>query len=178
MVDEALAQRLKDVALLEGEFTLRSGRTSRYYFDKYRFETDPELLRAVAVELAGMVPEGTDRLAGAALGGIPLATATALQTGLPFVIVRKQSKGYGTANLIEGVMEPGENVVLLEDVATTAGAALQAVEALRAAGAARVSVVLVLDREEGAAEAFAEAEVPFQALFTSSSLGIGEPSDD
>ena len=174
MANAELGRQLKEVALLEGDFTLRSGRRSRYYLDKYRFETHPGLLRRVAKELAGMLPEGTDRLAGAALGGVPLATAVALETDLPFVIVRKESKGYGTANRIEGVMEPGENVVLLEDVATTAGAALHAVEALREAGAGSVSVLLVLDRQEGAAEAFAAAGVPFRALFTSESLGIGE----
>ncbi|NLW50085.1 MAG: orotate phosphoribosyltransferase [Candidatus Brocadiaceae bacterium] len=169
---KTLARQLKNVALLTGTFTLRSGRTSHYYFDKYRFETHPGLLRAVARELAAMLPEGVQRLAGAELGGVPLATALALQTDLPFVIVRKASKGYGTDRRIEGPMEAGERVVLVEDVATTAGAALDAVEALRAAGAGEVSVLLVLDRQEGAAEAFAAAGVPCRALFTSESLGI------
>lgn len=170
-----LARELKKVALLEGDFTLRSGRKSRYYFDKYRFETNPGLLRSVARELAAALPAGVGRLAGAELGGVPLATAVALETGLPFVIVRKESKGYGTEKRIEGEMLPGEHVALLEDVATTAGAALKAVEALREAGAGKVSVLLVLDRQEGAAEAFAEAGVPFHALFTARSLGIELP---
>jgi orotate phosphoribosyltransferase len=169
-----LASRLKEVALLEGEFTLRSGRTSSYYFDKYRFETHPELLREVARELAAMLPEETDRLAGAELGGVPLATALALETGLPFVIVRKEAKGHGTGRRIEGVLEEGDRVVLVEDVATTAGAALKAVEGLREAGAGEVSVLLVLDRQEGAAEAFGEAGVEYRPLFTSESLGIRE----
>jgi len=174
MCRQELARQLKEVALLEGEFTLRSGRTSHYYFDKYRFETHPGLLRGVARELAAMLPEGAQRLAGAELGGVPLATAVALETGLPFVIVRKAAKGYGTDRRIEGLMDPGEHVVLLEDVATTAGAALQAVQALRDAGAGRVTVLLVLDRQEGAEEAFRQADVPCRALFTSESLGIGE----
>ncbi|KPK64623.1 MAG: hypothetical protein AMK73_04600 [Planctomycetes bacterium SM23_32] len=174
MANHELARQLKDVALLRGEFTLRSGRKSSYYFDKYRFETHPALLRAVARELAAMLPEGTQRLAGAELGGVPLATAVALETGLPFVIVRKAGKQYGTENRIEGALERGERVVLLEDVATTAGAALKAVEGLREAGAGEVSVLLVLDRQEGAADAFAEAGVPYRALFTSESLGIEE----
>ncbi len=171
---EQLARRLKDVALLEGDFTLRSGRKSNYYFDKYRFETHPGLLRDVAEELAAMLPEGVDRLTGAELGGVPLATAVALETDMSFVIVRKESKGYGTAKRIEGEMHEGEHVVLLEDVATTAGAALKAVAALREAGAGRVSCLLVLDRQEGAEEAFRKAGVPYCALFTSQSLGIGE----
>ena len=175
MGKEELARQLRDVALLRGEFTLRSGRKSNYYFDKYRFETSPELLKGVARELAAMLPKGVQRLAGAELGGVPLATAVALETGLPFVIVRKESKGYGTEKRIEGEMAPGEHVVLIEDVATTAGAALKAVQALRDAGAGTVSVLLVLDRQEGAAESFGEAGVPFRALFTSESLGI-EPA--
>ena len=171
-----LGRRLKEVALLEGEFTLRSGRKSHYYFDKYRFETCPDLLRDVAAELARMLPEDVGRLAGAELGGVPLATAVALATRVPFVIVRKESKGYGTNERIEGEMKPGEHVVLLEDVATTAGAALKAIQALREAGAGKVTVLLVLDRQEGAEEAFREAGVPWRALFTSESLGIkGEP---
>lgn len=176
MEKEELARKLKSVALLEGDFTLRSGRRSHYYFDKYRFETRPELLRAVAKELAAMLPEDVDRLAGAELGGVPLATAVALETGLPFVIVRKESKGYGTEKRIEGEMQAGEHVVLLEDVATTAGAALKAVEGLCEAGAGKVSVLLVLDRQEGAEEAFRAAEVPYRAVFTSESLGIKEKS--
>ncbi|MFO7958458.1 MAG: orotate phosphoribosyltransferase [Candidatus Brocadiia bacterium] len=172
MEKQQLAERLKDVALLTGEFTLRSGRTSNYYFDKYLFETHPGLLRDVARELAEMLPEDTDRLAGAELGGVPLAAAVALATDLPYVIVRKESKEYGTENRIEGVLQPGENVVLVEDVATTGGAALSAVEALRAAGAGRVSAVVVLDRQEGAEENFRKAGVPFSALFTSETLGV------
>jgi len=174
---EELARQLKEAALLRGEFTLRSGRKSSYYFDKYRFETDPSLLKAVAQELAAMLPEGTQRLAGAELGGVPLATAVALETGLPFVIVRKETKGYGTEKRVEGEMLPGEHVVLLEDVATTAGAALKAAQGLKDAGAGKVSVLLVLDRQEGAAEAFSQAGVPFDALFTLRSLGIDVSTD-
>ncbi|MFW6188934.1 MAG: orotate phosphoribosyltransferase [Planctomycetota bacterium] len=174
MQKQRLAERLREVALLKGQFTLRSGRTSSYYFDKYLFETRPDLLEPVAEHLAAMMPPDTDRLAGAALGGVPLATAVALRTGLPFVIVRKAGKDYGTEKRLEGELSAGEKVVLVEDVATTAGAALSAVEALRQAGAGQVTVLLVLDRQEGAAENFADADVPFRALFTSESLGIGE----
>ena len=171
-----LAEQLKNAAVLRGEFTLRSGRKSSYYVDKYRFETRPELLRGIARELAAMLPDDVDRLAGAELGGVPLAAAVALETDLPFVIVRKERKGYGTDNLIEGQMQKGEHIVLLEDVATTAGAALKAVGALRRAGAGTVSALVVLDRQEGAEEAFLRADVPYRALFTTQSLGIGETS--
>lgn len=174
MPTEDLARRLKEVALLRGQFTLRSGRKSSYYFDKYRFETHPGLLEAVAKEFAAMLPDDVDRLAGPALGGVPLVTAVALETGLPFVIVRKASKGYGTDKRIEGIMERGDRIVMTEDVVTTAGAALDAVQALRDAGAGSVTALVVLDRQEGAAEAFAAANVPYKALFTSESLGIGD----
>ncbi len=176
MADPALAERLKSVALLRGEFTLRSGRKSSYYFDKYRFATHPGLLRDVARELAAMLPEDTDRLAGPALGAVPLVTAVALQTDLPFVIVRKQSKEYGTANRIEGELAPGEKVLMVEDVVTTGGAALSAAAALREAGAGEVEALVVLDRQQGAAEAFRRAAVPYRALFTAESLGIEEGS--
>jgi len=166
-----LARRLKEAAYLEGDFVLRSGRRSRYYFDKYRFETQPALLRAVARGLAEMLPEGVDRLAGAELGGVPLAAAVALETGLPYLIVRKESKEDGTENRMEGQVAAGETVVLLEDVVTTGGAALNAAEALREAGC-EVSVLVVLDRQEGAGEAFREAGVPYRALFTSESMGL------
>ena len=169
-----LARRLKEACYLEGDFTLRSGRKSSYYFDKYRFETRPDILRPVAVELAAMLPEDADRLAGAELGGVPLATAVALESGLPYVIVRKESKEYGTANRIEGLLDEGDHVVLIEDVATTAGAALKAVEALYQAGAGQVSALVVVDRPEGADEAFQGAGVPWRALFTIESIK-GEP---
>jgi orotate phosphoribosyltransferase len=174
MDKRSLGELLLEACLLRGEFTLRSGRKSNFYFDKYRFETRPDLLKPVAEHLAAMLPNGVDRLAGAELGGVPLAAAVSLQSGLPFVIVRKAAKGYGTGKRLEGEMRPGEHVVLVEDVATTAGAALSAVEALRQAGAGKVSALLVLDRQEGAEQAFADADVPFQALFTAESLGIKE----
>jgi len=174
MDKSSLGKLLLEVALLRGEFTLRSGRKSNFYFDKYRFETRPDLLKPVAEHLSTMLPDDVDRLAGAELGGVPLATSLALETGLPFVIVRKATKGYGTQKRLEGQMSPGEHVVLVEDVATTAGAALSAVEALREAGAGKVSALVVLDRQEGAEQAFRDAGVPYQALFTAQSLGIKE----
>lgn len=174
MDKKSLGELLLQVSLLRGDFTLRSGRKSSFYFDKYRFETRPDLLRPVAEHLAAMLPDDADRLAGAELGGVPLAAAVALQTGLPFVIVRKAAKGYGTEKRLEGEMRAGEHVVLVEDVATTAGAALSAVEALREAGAGKVSALVVLDRQEGAEQAFRNAGVPYQTLFTAESLGIKE----
>ncbi len=169
---EELAERLRAASYLEGEFILRSGRKSNYYFDKYGFETLPELLRAVARGLADMLPPEIDRLAGAELGGVPLAAAVALETGLPYVIVRKESKDYGTENRLEGVLEEGNRVALIEDVVTTGGAALSAARALREAGAGEVLAFVVLDRQEGGEEAFRQAGVPFRALYTAESMGL------
>jgi orotate phosphoribosyltransferase len=110
-----VGQRLVKAAYLEGDFTLSSGQKSRYYMDKYRFSTEPTLLRDIATGLAGLLPEGVSCLAGVELGAVPLVTAVSLQTELPFVIVRKGAKDYGTAKLIEGVLPEKARVALIED---------------------------------------------------------------
>jgi len=173
VTDAELAAALRAAALLEGDFTLRSGRKSRYYLDKYLFETEPRLLRELARRFAGFVSKDVDRIAGAELGGIPLAAATALETGKPFVIVRNSRKAdYGTGKLVEGTLWPGERVLLVEDVATTGGQAVEAVHTLRDAGAVISDVVVVIDRQEGAAEAFSAAGLRFHSLFTVADLGL------
>ena len=169
---EELKESLKAVAYIEGDFTLRSGRKSHYLIDKYEFETRPALLRALAGELAAMIPEGTHRLAGVELGGVPLVTAVALETGMPYVIVRKGEKGHGLDRPYEGEMVPGEKIVLVEDVTTTGGAAIRAAQTLQEAGAGEVIVLVVADRQEGAAEAFEDAGIEYRPLFTRESLGI------
>jgi orotate phosphoribosyltransferase len=171
---EALGRDLVGVAVLRGTFVLRSGRTSSYYIDKYRFETQPRLLERLAAELARRLPTATQRVAGPVLGAVPLATAVSLATGLPSVIVRDEPKEHGTSKLIEGQLEPGDRVAIVEDVVTTGGAALEAVRTLRAAGAEVLGVVAVVDREEGGAAAFAAAGVPYQALFTRTGLGLAQ----
>jgi len=173
MTDPELAQALKAAALLEGEFTLRSGRKSRYYLDKYLFETQPALLRELARRFARYVTETVDRVAGAELGAVALATATALETDKPFVIVRNSRKaGYGTGKLIEGRLNPGDRVLLVEDVCTSGGQALEAVRALREAGAIVETVAVAIDRQEGGRETLEAAGLRFAALFTSADLGI------
>jgi orotate phosphoribosyltransferase len=170
---EALGRDLVAAAVLRGDFLLRSGARSSYYIDKYLFTTQPDVLRRLAVELASRLPLGVQRLAGPVLGAVPLVTAVSLETQLPMLIVRTDKpKEYGTAKQIEGTLVVGERVVLVEDIVTTAGAALAAVEILRAAGADVLGALVVVDREEGGAEAFAAAGVPYQALFTKSSLGL------
>lgn len=155
-------------ALRFGEFELAHGGTSSYYVDKYLFETDPTALAAVADAFAELVDDR--KLAGVALGAVPLASATSLRTGLPYVIVRKATKEYGTANRVEGTLSDGEAVIVLEDIATTGTSALQAVEALRAAGAVVEDVMVVVDREEGARARLAEHDVTLTALLTATDL--------
>jgi len=168
-----LARALSDAAYLEGDFVLRSGRRSKYYLDKYRFETRPDLLaplgRAIADAVREHAPEAT-RLAGPELGAVALAAAASLESGLPFVIVRKEAKDYGTSNRLEGVFEAGERVCLIEDVVTTGGAALEAVQALRDAGLQVSTAVCVVDREEGGIDAFARQAVRLRPLYRSSEL--------
>ena len=167
-----LGQDIRHAAYLRGRFVLRSGATSHYYFDKYLFETKPNLLRRVASFLAELVPQGTDRIAGPELGGVALATAVSLDLGLPFVIVRKAQKTYATASQIEGELHAGERVAVLEDVVTTGTAAIESVRGLRQAGAVVQDVIAVIDREEGAAEALAAEGLRFLALFRRSQLSL------
>jgi orotate phosphoribosyltransferase len=172
-VDPELAAAIRDAALLEGDFVLRSGKRSSYYLDKYRFGTRPDLLRplgeAIAAAVAEHAPDAV-RLAAPELGAVPLAAAASLEAGLPFVIVRKQAKDYGTANRIEGVFVEGERVCLVEDVVTSGGAALDAVVALRQDGLVVSNAVCVVDREEGGADALARAAVRLRALVRASEL--------
>ena len=168
-----LAAALREHAYLEGDFVLRSGRRSRYYLDKYRFETRPDLLRPLGELIAAAVTEHAPeavRLAGPELGAVALAAAASLAGGLPFLIVRKEAKSYGTAKRLEGVFEEGEEVCLVEDVVTSAGAAVGAVEALREAGLVCRTAVCVVDREEGGADALARHAVRLRPLFRASEL--------
>jgi orotate phosphoribosyltransferase len=170
---EDLARLLVERALLEGDFVLRSGKRSSWYLDKYRFETDPELLRALGASLSEAVSEfepDAIRLAGPALGAVALAASASLTSGLPFIIVRGETKEYGTANRVEGPFEPGELVCLLEDVVTTGGALAEAVSALRDEGLVVRNAVCVVDREEGGSDALARLGVRLRGLFRAEEL--------
>ena len=174
MTREELARRVAERALLHGDFVLRSGKRSSVYLDKYRFETDPALLGPIGAALAELAPSAPapDRLAGPELGAVPLAAAAALASGIPFLIVRKATKDYATEGLIEGVFEAGERVLVIEDVVTTGGALIAAIEALRAAGLVVERALCVLDREEGGGEALAALGVQLEPLFRRADLGM------
>jgi orotate phosphoribosyltransferase len=173
VTDAELARRIREQAYLEGDFVLRSGRRSRYYVDKYRFETEPAVLRALGERLAARVAEAAPRarrLAAPELGAVALATAASLASGLPFLIVRKEAKEYGTARRLEGAYEEGEVVCLVEDVVTTGGAAIEAVRALREAGLDCDAAVCALDREEGGGDALARDGVRLVSLFRAADI--------
>jgi orotate phosphoribosyltransferase len=173
MADQDLIAALRDAdAVKFGEFELSHGGTSDYYVDKYLFETDPECLRLIAAAFAERIDE--PKLAGVALGAVPLVAVTSAETGRPYVIARKQAKEYGTGNRIEGRLDEGERVVVLEDIATTGTSALDAVEALREAGAVVDRVLVVVDRGEGASELLADHGIELDALLTAEDLLAGD----
>ena len=177
MANQQLIDALRDAdAVKFGEFELSHGGTSNYYVDKYVFETNPQCLELIAAAFADRLDEGT-KLAGVALGAVPLVAVTSVETGNPYVIARKQAKEYGTGNRIEGDLADGEEVVILEDIATTGQSAIDAAEALREAGAVVERVVVVVDREEGARENLAEAGLELESLVTASDLLADAPDD-
>ncbi len=172
-----LSQALKDCGALQfGEFILASGAKSDYYIDIKKASTNPSVLKLIARLMAEkMKSEGivADRIAGVVLGSVPLATALALETGIPYVMIRKEKKDHGTGKLIEGDLNAGDKVLVVEDVITTAGSSIKAIETLRQAGADVGYVISVIDREGGGAENLAEAEVEFRPLVRASELVKG-----
>lgn len=166
MEKTALAKQIKRTSLLTGRFNLRSGKISSFYWDKYRFESDPILLNAVADELYKLLPISFDKLAGLELGGIPLATALSLKTGKPCLYVRKTAKTYGTCNLVEGGFQAGETVVVIEDVITTAGQVCISVKQMRELGLTIQHVVCVIDRQQGGKENLQKIGCSLTSVFT------------
>lgn len=169
-----LAKRVKETAFLEGDFVLRSGKRSKYYLDKYLFSAQPDILAELGRRFAEKVlaAGGVEVIAGPELGAVSLAAATSMASGIPFAIVRKAQKGYGTDKLIEGFPVKGKRVMLVEDIGTTAGAALQAAATLVEAGATIVGLTFALDRMEGAREAVEAAGYKFDAILSKADLGI------
>ncbi len=169
---DALARRIAEVALLRGEFTLRSGRKSNFYLDKYLFETQPDILQALGKAFAAMLPPETDRLAGPELGAVALAAAAAMHANKPFVLVRNSKKGYGSGKLVEGIIKPGDKVVIVEDILTTGGQIVEAAKTLEGAGATVIKMLGTIDRLEGARENIEAAGYSYESLFTIRDLGI------
>jgi orotate phosphoribosyltransferase len=176
MDDDRLVEAIREHAYLEGDFLLRSGKRSHYYLDKYRFETVPDLLEELGARIAALAAEvepEADRLACPELGAVTLAAAASLAGRLPFVIVRGKAKEYGTAQQLEGAFSPGERVLLIEDIVTTAGAAADAVRALRQAGLECRTAICVIDREEGGVDTLARLGVRLHRLFRAAEVVDG-----
>jgi orotate phosphoribosyltransferase len=166
-----LAQRLYGVSHLTGSFKLRSGQVSSQYFDKYLFESDPELLSAIAVHLSRLIPSGTEVLAGLEMGGIPVATALSLRTGLPVVFVRKKAKDYGTCKLAEGLAIHSKQVCIIEDVVTTGGQIILSANELKSFGAIIKPVMCVIQRGgKESVENLSQAGLNLIPLFTMEEL--------
>ena len=170
MTREELGKAIYDVSHLTGEFLLRSGKISNEYFDKYRFESRPELLSEIANHLTALLPLEFDLLAGLEMGGIPLSTALSMNTGKRLVFVRKKPKEYGTCKFAEGIEIEGKNLVVIEDVVTSGGQVVISSGDLRKDGA-QISIALcVIDREAGGRERLAEVGIELRSLFTMSEL--------
>lgn len=165
-----LAQEVYRIAHLRGEFKLRSGQVSNEYFDKYRFESQPRLLKQIAQLLAPMIPPGTEALAGLEMGGIPIATALSLETGIPVVFVRKKAKDYGTCQFAEGLEIKGKKLCIIEDVITTGGQVLLSTQDLRSSGALVEHVLCVIDRSTTPSSSFQDKGLKLSALFTKAEL--------
>ena len=170
MTDPTLAADVDACCRLTGEFTLRSGQVSSEYFDKYLFESDPQLLARVVAQMVDLVPDGTELLGGLELGGIPIATVLSARVGLPALFVRKQAKEYGTCKLAEGPDVGGRQVTLVEDVITTGGAVRDATNALRSAGARVDVVVCAIDRSPGDENPLADVGLEVRSVLTKAEL--------
>ena len=159
-----LREMLKELKVVQtGEFLLASGKKSNYFVNIKRASTSPRVLREIGKAMAPYV--GDAKIAGMALGAVPLAVAVALETNQPFVMVRKEPKDHGTKELIEGEVIPGDKFVVVEDVATTGGSTLKVVNALRAKGANVIRAIVVVDREEGAAQLLTEHGIELVSIF-------------
>lgn len=165
-----LAGKIFKTSHLTGTFTLRSGQVSNEYFDKYLFESEPELLSEIAIHMSELIPEGTEILAGLEMGGIPIAAALALKTGIPAIFVRKKAKEYGTAKLAEGTGFEGKKVCVIEDVITTGGQVAMSSNELRQMGANIEYVLCVIERDIKGRENLKKENLELLPLFTMEEL--------
>ncbi|MBI2208900.1 orotate phosphoribosyltransferase [Candidatus Woesearchaeota archaeon] len=167
-MNEKVAKALADANVIRfGEFTLASGMKSPIYVNLRVLPSYPESMEAVSDELSKLVKKlKPDIVAGAETAGIPLSTAISLKTGIPMIYVRKKPKNYGTMDMVEGVLEKGKKVVLVDDMATNAYSKLNFVEGIKHAGGIIKDVVIVLDREQGGTEALAKEGIKLHSLIT------------
>jgi orotate phosphoribosyltransferase len=167
-----LARRIYNISHITGEFKLRSGQISNEYFDKYLFEGQPEILKAIAEQMLPLIPEGVEALAGLEMGGIPIVTMLSQVSSIPALFVRKKTKGYGTCKLAEGGGIEGKRLLIVEDVVTSGGQIVLSVNDLRERGAIVEEIVCVIDREAGGTDNLKEQGLFLKPLFTMSELEI------
>lgn len=170
MTREELAKNIYDTAHITGSFVLRSGMVSNEYFDKYQFESLPLLLQEIAKQMAELITDDYDLLAGLEMGGIPLATAISMVTGKPVIFVRKEAKKYGTAKLAEGSDINNKRLLVIEDVITSGGQVVISAQDLRDRGAIITNAICVIDRESGGAQALKDSNINLKPLFTMSEI--------
>jgi orotate phosphoribosyltransferase len=170
MTRDELARKIFETSHITGEFTLRSGQISHEYFDKYLFEAQPHLLRAIAEAMEPLIPDGVEALAGLEMGGIPVVTMLSQVSRLPALFIRKKSKEYGTCKLAEGGIVAHKRLLIVEDVVTSGGQILLSAADLRKRKAVVEEVLCVIDREAGGSEALAEAGLHLHSLFKMSEL--------
>lgn len=160
-------------ALMYGDFTLASGKKSPYYIDIKKASTDPYVLEVIADEMARELQKrglAVDKVAGVVLGSIPLAVALSLRTKIPYIMVRKEKKDHGTQKMIEGALEKGEKVLMVEDVITSAGSVADAIEIVRGAGGEVSDVLCVVNRQEGGEKRLSDLNVKLSSLVTAEEI--------
>jgi orotate phosphoribosyltransferase len=165
-----LAKKIYKASNIKGNFKLRSGQYSNEYFDKYLFEANPEILDAIALESLKLLPKRIDFIAGLEMGGIPIATIISHYSKIPMLLIRKKAKDYGTCKLAEGGDVKGKVILIIEDVVSTGGAIIDAVNELRKLGAEVNDVICVIDRESGGKEKLKESSLNLIELFKKSEL--------
>ena len=165
---EYLIDLLKEnEVFLEGDFTLSSGKKSNYYINMKKAITEPEILSTISSLITEKIKDDEiDKVAGPALGAVPIAAAVSLESKLPLLMIRKEKKGYGTSKLIEGELLEGDNVIVVEDVSTTGGSLLKAIKAIQENGGNVKRAFVVVDRQEGAIEAFEKEGITLEPLIT------------
>ena len=169
-----MSQALTDCGALQfGEFTLASGAKSSYYIDIKKASTNPKVLKIIAEEMSIKLKESNlkiDRIAGVVLGSVPLAAALSLETNIPYIMIRKEKKDHGTGKLIEGELNNGENVLVVEDVITSAGSSINAINTIRENGGVVENVFSVIDREAGGSDNLKNIGVKLTPLVKASEL--------
>lgn len=165
-----IAEKIYNTSHLTGSFTLRSGLISNEYFDKYLFESDPDILNNIVELMKNLIPKNANILAGLEMGGIPIATMLSSKTNIPTIFVRKKAKQYGTCKFAEGADFKGKNVCIIEDVVTTGGQIIESAEKLREYGAKIDTVLCVILRDEKSIINLKEYNLNLISLFTMNDL--------